>query len=1677
PVATLQTMLADLLGKSKVIPDTTGNRLLVWANDETHTKLAEAIEQISQMPVSTQEKVLVAYPLQHIDGTNLKTLLATAIPTAVIVVDVEGKQLIATASLSDQLRIKATIEQLDIPRAALETEEIRTYAMRNNLQAATLVTTLQTMFPKLKLTADSTNNQILATGPLKEHQQLQSALDRLFSGETGDVIDAKTYEVPYGDLTTLPSILAQIAPKSIISTDVTNRTILVWATAAQHERISQALEQLNQKSEGRQVLQVYKVPTHRSPLIRLALVATFPGAAIGVDSNSGQIVALATKEMQARIGDAVKQLLEAPDIGMSRIAKRYDLPKKFRATFPTILTSISTTITVVTPATDLISPLVVLATPDEHQQIELLVKSLVESADIEVGSVTFKVYDLGSIDPAAFSNLLSESRPQARLLSPPTATRVIIADTEEGHQQIEKLRESLEKSYQETTGLTFKIYSIRGELITQLTTIATSLAPTAKLFPNAATEKVVVLATQGDQAKVESWIAELESKTAPPTKAELRIYPLAGVDKTQAAEVLIGALGTDVKIIPTTKTTELTVQAVPDVHPRVVETLKILTDALAKPDGRRMELFALDFNQADVTSVSNSLRAALGTSIALTPLVASNTLMVVGTEEQIDQVRKVLESLQKELPESQKRKSLVYALKFADPTAAVRVLQSLVPKATLAADVIGKKVAATATPSEQQQIAEFITSYDMPVLNERETKIYPLQRGSGRGLSFVVQEMLPNATVFGSRDAPVLMATATAEDHEKITKIIEEYNKTSGGDETTTVITLKKAKAASASEAVRQIDDLIKVTTDLPTNSLIITASAERTAQIEALLKQLEANDGFVAVTQRYQLSGADPVALQRALAVSFPKATLAADAVNGDLYVTATEPEQAEIQKLVDSANQPSQRSSQVYALKYADPAAAVRVLISLLPKATVAPDLIGKKIAATATEAEHKQIAEFMKSYDQPISNVRETRIYQLKRGTGRGFGFVLSEMLPEATIFGSRETSVVMATASEEDHQKIQAMIDQYNNASGGEEKTIVIALKKATADSVAEAIEQMDEEIRVSADDEANTIVVTTSSEKIQIVESMVKQMEESVSSSLTTKGYPLKEADPTALQRALRTSFPRATISADDTNGTLYVTASEAEHIEIAQLIDATNQSLKRKPTLKTFMLQHSNAAEVANSLEEAFGRRSTVGVSFDENTGAVFVLGTPDDLTVAEQIIQQMDVVKTPGTGRKLRAFSLSGADGDAIVESVEALFPDAFPEVNVTWDMLKEQLVVIGSSEQLELVEETLKQFAPPERDLEIFQLRNSDPNTIQTAINSLFADEPYATSPTVNKDEANSQVLVRGTKEQLVLIRQLLEKMGEPLTSGATPAGRGRVRTVPIQRDSEMLLEQLQKVWPQVRNNPLEIVRVPNETNPTTSPAPPSVQPNANINTEKPPRGPNPDPIQEPAPVATKPAGASADAPPVVVIPGDRQWTIASEDVAALDQFESLLAAGMRQPVLPAASTGNYSVYMLRHADADELQQLFTSLFRRGSTAGGSSGFTSSSLMRTTFVADTRINALVMYGGNADRTVIEELLSVLDSDELINQLQLEQPTLLSVENTDAQRVIDVLEDVYANQLRSDGGRKPLTIPEGISADVATILQQINAETVGPLLTLGVETTSNSIVMRAPAELSEEIR
>ena len=62
-------------------------------------------------------------------------------------------------------------------------------------------------------------------------------------------------------------------------------------------------------------------------------------------------------------------------------------------------------------------------------------------------------------------------------------------------------------------------------------------------------------------------------------------------------------------------------------------------------------------------------------------------------------------------------------------------------------------------------------------------------------------------------------------------------------------------------------------------------------------------------------------------------------------------------------------------------------------------------------------------------------------------------------------------------------------------------------------------------------------------------------------------------------------------------------------------------------------------------------------------------------------------------------------------------------------------------------------------------------------------------------------------------------------------------------------------------------------------------------------------------------------------------------------------------------------------------------------------------------------------------------------------------------------------------DRLTSGGGRTPISIPKGVSSSVASLLQQINAASSGPVLTLDIDESSNSLIVRAPPELRLEIR
>ena len=217
---------------------------------------------------------------------------------------------------------------------------------------------------------------------------------------------------------------------------------------------------------------------------------------------------------------------------------------------------------------------------------------------------------------------------------------------------------------------------------------------------------------------------------------------------------------------------------------------------------------------------------------------------------------------------------------------------------------------------------------------------------------------------------------------------------------------------------------------------------------------------------------------------------------------------------------------------------------------------------------------------------------------------------------------------------------------------------------------------------------------------------------------------------------------------------------------------------------------------------------------------------------------------------------------------------------------------------------------------------------------------------------------------------------------------------------------------------------------------------------------------------------------APPVLIVVGDQEWTLASDDTLALDKIERVLEL-IRSPRLqPIVETGNYSLYLLRRASATEMQTMLGELFLPSDTRGPRLSASMADIYRRIkIVADNRANALIVSGSINDRRLIEELLGVFDSEELMGSLQQLLPVTITLSSATVTQVYSILREIYRSQLTTSVARRSLPIPEGVSAEVSSLLQQLNAQASSPVLSISTDEVTNSLIVRAPVDLAQEIR
>ena len=312
-----------------------------------------------------------------------------------------------------------------------------------------------------------------------------------------------------------------------------------------------------------------------------------------------------------------------------------------------------------------------------------------------------------------------------------------------------------------------------------------------------------------------------------------------------------------------------------------------------------------------------------------------------------------------------------------------------------------------------------------------------------------------------------------------------------------------------------------------------------------------------------------------------------------------------------------------------------------------------------------------------------------------------------------------------------------------------------------------------------------------------------------------------------------------------------------------------------------------------------------------------------------------MDSSSTAG-GATLKVYPLANVDSSAVRRALQNLFERETPEVQVSVEPYSNNLLAVALPRQHEMISQAISQMHTEERQMEVFQLEVIDPITARLSVENLFADEP--TLPLVDVDPNTQRMIVRANSEQLLRIRDLLAKMGETQLGAAQ--GSRTMRTIPIRGDATDAPREIQRIWPQLRQNELRVVAPRDLVQPTTLPAPsqspmpaenesspasPSAPPPGD-STASPPAAPPAAPPEgatsgtavaavlcrrrrgadevtpsSPSDVPSAPADQDAPAPPageapaVIVIPGEGKLTIASNDPEVLQQLESLLRTFM--------------------------------------------------------------------------------------------------------------------------------------------------------------------------------------
>ncbi|MGV3486035.1 MAG: secretin N-terminal domain-containing protein, partial [Planctomycetaceae bacterium] len=240
------------------------------------------------------------------------------------------------------------------------------------------------------------------------------------------------------------------------------------------------------------------------------------------------------------------------------------------------------------------------------------------------------------------------------------------------------------------------------------------------------------------------------------------------------------------------------------------------------------------------------------------------------------------------------------------------------------------------------------------------------------------------------------------------------------------------------------------------------------------------------------------------------------------------------------------------------------------------------------------------------------------------------------------------------------------------------------------------------------------------------------------------------------------------------------------------------------------VLKHRVADEILEiarpllGLEPGMNSNESIRIATGLYGDRLYATGQPLQCALLQSIVERADTplqVPAATTGDastlpKLETYPISNVDPSTVIDVLQTLLAGV-PDTRIATDPQSRGVIAYARPETHALIRQTIDKLEGKGSTFEVIQLRRLEPSQALLTINKFFgitAENP-GDGPTVDGDPVTGKLWVRGTAEQIQLIRDLIDRLEGADAMGAMG---DRVRLLPYTgRSAEQTLEQLQMLW----------------------------------------------------------------------------------------------------------------------------------------------------------------------------------------------------------------------------------------------------------------------------------------